>query len=374
MKALVLSEYKKLDLVDWPKPEPAEDELLIRVQACGICGSDVHGYDGSTGRRRPPIIMGHEAAGIVEAVGSAVKDFSSGGRVTFDSTVFCGKCFYCRRGQVNLCEDREVIGASAEELRSDGARREFRRHGAFAEYMTVPARIAYKLPDDMPFENAALIEAVSIAVHAMSLTPVALDDTVVVVGAGMIGHLTLQVALLAGAGRVFVFDVDETRLKRARDLGATDTFISKKRDPLPEIRLPDYDPFSEIRSLNCDLLSEIRSLTSGRGADIVLECVGMPDSVILAIEAVRKGGTVTLVGNDTAGVEIGLQSVVTRQIRLQGSCASSGEYPACISLISRGAIQVEKLITDMASLEKGAEWFRRLYSGEKGHLKVVLQP
>jgi L-iditol 2-dehydrogenase len=190
MKALLLSAYKQLDIVDMPVPKPADDELLIRIRACGICGSDVHGYDGSTGRRLPPIVMGHEAAGLVESVGSAVTDFHAGDRVTFDSTVYCGKCFYCLRGQVNLCDNREVIGVS-----TPG----FRRMGAFAEYVAVPARIAYPLPDNMPFPHAAMIEAVSVAVHAVSLTPIALDDTVVVVGAGMIGLLALQAARQAGA-------------------------------------------------------------------------------------------------------------------------------------------------------------------------------
>jgi L-iditol 2-dehydrogenase len=343
MKALVLSEYKKLDLVDMPKPQPGDHDLLIRVQACGICGSDVHGYDGSTGRRLPPIVMGHEAAGIVEAVGGAVTGFQLGDHVTFDSTIFCGKCFYCRRGQVNLCDNREIIGVSTPE---------FRRAGAFAEYVTVPARIVYPLPENMPFAHAALIEAVSVAVHAVSLTPIALDDTVVVVGAGMIGLLTQQAALLAGAGRVFVCDVDDSRLEMARSLGATGTFNSK----------------------NCDPVAEIRTLTSGRGADAALECVGIAPSVNLTIEAVRKGGMVTLVGNVAPRVEIGLQSVVTRQIPLQGSCASSGEYPACISLISRGAIRVEPLLSAVAPLDEGAAWFRRLYAREPGLLKVVLQP
>lgn len=343
MRALVLSEYKQLDLVDMPKPQPGEEDLLIRVQACGICGSDVHGYDGSTGRRRPPIVMGHEAAGIVEAVGRAVTGFQPGDHVTFDSTVFCGKCFYCRRGQVNLCDHREVIGVSTPE---------YRRMGGFAEYVTVPARIAYQLPEDMPFAHAALIEAVSVAVHAISLTSIALDDTVVVVGAGMIGLLTLQAALLAGAGRVFVVDVDDTRLDMARSLGATATFNSRNSSPVPDIQ----------------------QLTAGRGADVGLECVGISSTVKLAIDAVRKGGSVTLVGNVAPTVELGLQSVVTRQIRLQGSCASSGEYAACISLLSRGAIQVAPVLSAVAPLEQGAEWFRRLYEREPGLLKVVLQP
>ena len=226
MKALVLCDYKQLEIVEVAKPRAAEDELLIRVKACGICGSDVHGYDGSTGRRLPPIVMGHEAAGVVEEVGSAVSGFRAGDRVTFDSTVFCGRCFFCRRGQVNLCDEREVIGVSTPA---------FRRMGAFAEYVAVPARIAYHLPEEMPFAHAALIEAVSVAVHAVSLTPIALDDTVLVVGAGMIGLLTLQAALLAGAGRVFVIDVDDTRLQLARDLGATRTFNSREAGALDEV-------------------------------------------------------------------------------------------------------------------------------------------
>ena len=343
MKALVLSEYKKLDLVEMAEPRPAEDELLIRIRACGICGSDVHGYDGSTGRRLPPIVMGHEAAGEVEAVGSAVRNFSVGDRVTFDSTVYCGKCFFCQRGLVNLCDDREVIGVSTPL---------FRRMGAFAEYVCVPERIACPLPANMPFAHAALIEAVSVAVHAVSLTPIALEDTVVVVGAGMIGLLTMQAARLAGAGRVIGVDLDDTRLEMAHSLGATDT----------------------LNSTNPEVAKQIVELTHGRGADVALECVGATVPVKLAVDCVRKGGSVTLVGNVAPTIELGLQSVVTRQIRVQGSCASSGEYPACISAISRGAIRVESLISATAPLDEGARWFERLYAREPGLLKVVLEP
>jgi len=343
MKALLLSEYKQLDLVDLPAPLPAEDELLIRIQACGICGSDVHGYDGSTGRRLPPLVMGHEAAGIVESVGSAVQNFRAGDRVTFDSTVYCGKCFYCARGQINLCENRQVIGVSTPT---------FRRMGAFAEFVAVPARIAYHLPDNISYAHAAMIEAVSVAVHGVSLTPIALDDTVVVVGAGMIGLLTLQAARRAGAGRVFVLDVDDSRLELARSLGATQTFNSRSADVIPRII----------------------EQTSGRGGDSALECVGSTVPVKLALDSVRKGGNVTLIGNVAPTIELGLQSTVTRQIRLQGSCASSGEYPTCISLISRGDIRVEPLISAVAPLEDGASWFHRLYEREPGLLKVVLEP
>jgi L-iditol 2-dehydrogenase len=343
MKALLLSAYKQLDLVSMPAPQPAPDELLIRIRACGICGSDVHGYDGSTGRRLPPIVMGHEAAGVVEAVGAAVSSFHAGDRVTFDSTVYCGKCFYCLRSQINLCDNREVIGVSTPA---------FRRMGAFAEYVTVPARIAYALPENMSYSHAALIEAVSVAVHGVSLTPIALEDTVVIVGAGMIGLLALQAARLAGAGKVFVVDLDDTRLELARSLGATQTFNSR----------------------GTDVVAQIMEQTMGRGADAALECVGSAIPVKVALESVRKGGAVTLIGNVAPIIEFGLQSAVTRQIRLQGSCASSGEYPACISLISRGAIRVDPLLSAVAPLEDGASWFHRLYEREPGLLKVVLEP
>lgn len=342
MRALVLSNYKQLDVIEMERPQFGDDDLLIRIRACGICGSDVHGYDGSTGRRIPPIVMGHEAAGIVEAIGRNVREFKPGDRVTFDSTVYCGHCYYCRKGQVNLCDAREVIGVSTSS---------FRRMGAFAEYVSVPARIVYHLPDSVSFEHAALIEAVSVAVHAVSLTPISLDSTVLVIGAGMIGLLVLQAVRLSG-GRVIIVDLDDSRLELARRLGADFTLTSRGEDTV----------------------AAVQRLTSGHGADTALECVGSSATVNLAIDAVRKGGSVTLVGNLAPKIEMGLQATVTRQIRLQGSCASSGEYPACISLLARKAISVEPLLSAVASLEDGAAWFHRLYQREPGLLKVVLQP
>ena len=343
MKALLLNEYKNLELTEIPVPQPRVDELLVRVRACGICGSDVHGYDGSTGRRLPPIVMGHEAAGIVEAVGSAVSGFKPGDRVTFDSTIYCGECFFCQRGEVNLCDRREVLGVSTPL---------FRRHGAFAEYVAVPARVSYVLPEALPFEHAAMIEAVSVAVHAVSLAPIAKDDTVVVIGAGMIGLLTLQAARAAGAERVIVVDVDATRLEMAEAMGAAITLNARE----------------------CDVVKEVADETSGRGADLAIECVGTTATVKTAVDCARKGGAVTLVGNVAPTVELPLQSVVSRQIRLQGSCASSGEYPQCMELMASGAIRVAPLISKVAPLADGVAWFERLYAGEPGLLKVVLQP
>src|SRR5256885_1918573 len=230
MKALLLSSYKNLELADLPAPSPAPDEVLIRLPACGICGSDVHGSDGPSGRRIPPIVMGHEAAGVIAVVGSAVKNFASGDRVTFDSTVYCGECPNCRRGNVNLCDRRQVLGVSCGD---------YRRAGAFAEFVAVPARILYRLPDNFPFAEAAMLEAVAVAIH---------------------------------------------------------------------------------------------------------------------------------------GVNLALQKVVTRQIRLQGSCASAGEYPQAIESMASGKIQVKPLITAIAPLEEGPRWFERLHAREPNLLKVVLTP
>src|SRR5689334_6844914 len=153
MEALLLKEYKQLEMVRMAEPEAGPDDVLVRVRACGICGSDVHGFDGSTGRRIPPLVMGHEAAGVVAGRGANVKNFRDGDRVTFDSTVSCGKCYFCARGEINLCDNRQVLGVSCGD---------YRRHGAFAEYVSVPQNILYKLPDSLPFEHAALIEAVSV--------------------------------------------------------------------------------------------------------------------------------------------------------------------------------------------------------------------
>jgi L-iditol 2-dehydrogenase len=343
MKAMVLEQYMKLEMTDMPVPEIGPNDVLVRVRACGICGSDVHGMDGSTGRRIPPIVMGHEGSGEVAATGTSVREFREGDRVTFDSTIYCGRCYYCGRGDWNLCDNREVLGVSPGE---------YRRHGAFAEYVAVPSHIVYKLPDSFRFEHAAVIEAVSVAVHAVRITPVQLGDTAVVVGSGMIGLLAIQALRSAGCATVIAIDVDDLKLKIARGLGATHA----------------------LNGGGAGVSEAVRDLTRGRGADVAIECVGAPDPIRTAIGSVRKGGAVTLVGNVSPSADLPLQAVVSRQIRLQGSCASNGEFPICIDLISRGAIQVEPLISAVAPLTEGPAWFDRLYRHEPNLMKVVLQP
>jgi L-iditol 2-dehydrogenase len=344
MKALLLSEYNKLDVTtEMPRPVPGPGELLIGIAACGICGSDVHGYDGSSGRRIPPLIMGHEAAGTVAEVGEGVRRFAVGDRVTFDSTVYCGECQYCRSGDVNLCDNRQVVGVSCGD---------YRRHGAFAEYVVVPERIVYRLPDELGFAEAAMLEAVSVGLHAVREAELKGGETTLVVGSGMIGLLTLQAARAGGCSRVFVADIDPSRLKLASEMGADEV----------------------IQASGADLVAEVLRLTAGKGVDVVLEAVGRNETIAASIDSVRKGGTIVLIGNITPEVKLPLQKVVSRQIRLQGTAASSGEYPEAIELMRTGAIRVGPLITAVAPLEEGPQWFERLHRGEPNLMKVVLTP
>jgi L-iditol 2-dehydrogenase len=343
MKALVLEEYNKLVYRDFPDPVITPDEVLIKVAVAGICGSDVHGMDGSSGRRIPPLVMGHEASGVIAALGKDVKGWSTGDRVTFDSTIYKLDDWYSRRGLYNLSEDRMVLGVSTVE---------WKKHGAFAEYVSVPGHILHRIPDGVTFTQAAMVEPVAVAAHAIGLTPLRWNDTAVVVGSGMIGLFVIQILRETGCSQIIAVDPQEEKLKLARELGAGHTL-----NPLKE-----------------NVIAEVKKLTGNRGADVSFEAVGLSGSVNTAIRCARKGATVTLVGNLSPTAEIPLQDVVTRQIRLQGSCAICGEYPAVLDMIARKRINVEAILSAEAPLSEGAAWFRRLYEKEPGLIKVVLKP
>lgn len=343
MKALVLKEYNEFSYEEFPTPQIKPDEVLVSVKACGICGSDVHGMDGSTGRRIPPIVMGHEASGVISQVGDLVTDWQEGDRVTFDSTIYELDDWYTRNGLYNIGDNRMVLGVSCDE---------YRRHGAFAEYVAVPQHILYRLPEKVSFDQAAIVEPAAVALHAVELTPVSLNDTAVVVGAGMIGLFIIQALRAAGCGRIIALDLEQERLDLALKLGA-DIGLLSDRD---------------------DTVHEIKKMTSNRGADIALEAVGISETLNMAIESLRKGGTLTLVGNLAPQVTLPLQAVVTRQLRLQGSCAICGEYPAVLDMIERGTINVDAILSATAPLFDGAKWFQRLYNKDKGLMKVVLNP
>jgi len=343
MKALILNEYNNIVYENVTQPEFGEKEVLVKIKACGICGSDVHGMDGTSGRRQPPIIMGHEASGIIEKIGSKVENFRKEDKVTFDSTIYCGKCHYCRRGKINLCNNRRVLGVSSDEFRQDGA---------FAEYISVPEHILYLLPKNFSFEKAVFIEPLSIALHAVNLSPAGLTNRAAVIGAGMIGQLIIQLLKTLGTAEIIAVDLNDSRLETALDSGADIVLNPDETDPV----------------------EQILNKTSNSGVDISYEAVGFESTVNIASSSLRKGGTLILIGNLDANVKFPLQKIVSREIIVKGSCASSGEYKDCIDLIDRGIINVDRYISKTAPLKEGAKWFEKLYKGDSELMKVILKP
>jgi len=346
MKALVLEEYKRFAYKDVPDPElRTSDDVVVRIKAVAICGSDVHGMDGSTGRRKPPIVMGHEASGVIEVVGpgAVASGWKAGDRVTFDSTEYCGECWYCRRGQVNLCDKRRVLGVSCDE---------YRRDGCFAERAVVPKRILYRLPDGVDFVSGAMTEPLGVAAHAARITPLGLDESILVVGAGLIGLLLIQILRASASGPIIAVDLDAARLETAKKFGAD--HVLDAADPA--------------------LADKVRALTAGRGADRAFEAVGASAPIATAISCLRKGGSLTLIGNVSSKIELPLQAVVTRELSLFGSCAIAGEYEHALDLMARGKVDARALVSAVAPLSEGASWFDRLYAREQGLLKVVLEP
>ncbi|MDR2472635.1 MAG: galactitol-1-phosphate 5-dehydrogenase [Tannerella sp.] len=343
MKALVLDDYNKLVYRDMPDPQPNVGEVLVRVKACGICGSDVHGMDGSTGRRQPPLIMGHEASGEIVGVGQGVTRWKAGDRVTFDSTVYPLDDWFTLHGRYNLSEGREVIGVSPVE---------YKRHGAFAEYLTVPQHILYRIPESVGYEQAAMVEPAAVAAHAVKLSGIQVGDSAIVFGCGMIGTFIISMLKTAGATQVIAVDIDGGKLKTAKNYGASLT----------------------VNSAEQDVTAIVKQHTKGRGADFGFEAIGISSTVNAMIDTLRKGATAVLVGNITPKIEFPLQKIVTQEIKIQGSCAINGEYEMVLDMIAGGTLNVDDMISAVAPLSEGAEWFRRLYNRESNLNKVILVP
>lgn len=344
MKALVLVAENKLVYKDVPDPVLRPNEVLVDIKACGICGSDVHGMDGSSGRRIPPVIMGHEASGVITARGRNVPDtWKAGDRVTFDSTIYPLDDWYSQNGLYNLSDNRNVLGVSCNEYKHDGA---------FAEKLAVPHYILHKIPANVSFNHAAMTEPLSVALHAVNLNPVSENEIAVVIGTGIIGLFVIQVLRSKRVSKIIAVDQQQDKLELAKKLGATEIF--------------------NVRQSN--IVSEIQSLTNGRGADIAYEAVGAEPTVNLAVDAVRKGGSVTLIGNIVANVQFPLQKVVTKQLHVQGSCAICGEYPQALNMIANKDINLDEMISAIAPLVEGSDWFKKLYNNEEDLLKIILNP
>lgn len=338
MKALVYEGAWQMPLREVPTPAPAPGELLVQVRAVGICGSDVHGYMGTTGRRTPPIIMGHEVSGVVVENGGETTRFRPGDRVVIQPLLTCGVCPNCRSNHSNICLNRGGLGMT--------------RHGAYAEWVSVPESMLHALPDELDWEQGAMVEPLAVALRAVNLTPLSLMDSVIIIGAGPIGLLTLVAARLKGAGVVIMTDLSPHRLELARSLGADVT-----------INVGDSDP-----------LAIVQDHTGGLGASAVIEAVGINATVQQSLALARSGGHITWIGNSQPEVTVNMQSIVTRELTIRGAYGFNDEFTAAIEALRCGRVDIRPLIEKRAPLEAGVELVHSLATGTLDAAKVILNP
>lgn len=341
MRALVFTDIKRHELQSVPTPTiSAPDDVLIRVRAVGVCGSDLHGYTGQSGRRTPPMIMGHEAAGVVEAVGSAVTSVTPGDRVAIQPVRFCGQCAACREGKSSLCLNRTVLGVHQQ------------AGGAYAEWLVWPERCLYPIPDDLSFEQASFAEPLAVCLHALRLADIKPFDSVALVGSGPIGLLALAIMSHMGLRQIFVSDVSEARLAVARDMGATVTINPTRDDPR----------------------AVVDQHTGGLGADVAVEAVGIGATAQQAIDLAKNGGTVVWIGNNVRRIEIDMQAVVTRELRVQGTYAMNDlDFGRAVAMLAQGAVDVQPLISRRATLAEGETLFDELIRAPQ-IIKCVIEP
>lgn len=330
MRALVYSGAFQIDLQQVPDPQPLPNEVLVRVDTVGICGSDVHGYTGTTGRRIPPLIMGHEAAGRV-AISS--NEFEAGDEVCFDSTIGCITCPECASGRVNRCPERTVFGVSTPR---------FRRDGAMADFVCVPAHVLRRVPEGLPLNIAALFEPLSVGLHAVHRGGNAQSARVLIIGAGMIGLSILLSVRLQEPSEIIVIEPNENRKNMARQLGADRAL----------------DPEKSTQAID---------------ADLTFEAVGATSTVAQAIHHTKLGGNIVLVGNTSQHPPVDIQRVVAKELTLIGTYANAGEYDEIIDLVSRKQLDPSPLVSAVLPLGDGPEAFDRLHRQvEPEWIKVLL--
>lgn len=333
MKALIYEGPKKLTLQDIKKPIPKSDEVIIKVKAVGICGSELEGYIGHSGIRIPPLTMGHEFSGEIDAIGSHVKGVYPKQKVVVNPLIACGECLRCQEGSPNRCLKRKIIGIHLP--------------GAFAEYVAVPAKSITVIPDSMDWSLASLAEPLAVCIHALKLSNTILSD-VLIYGAGPIGLLTLQAAKQLGAHKVVVIDQQDNRLKYAEQLGA---IVCK----------PDSEQL---------ILQEHFS----NGIDFIIDCVGKGQTREQAIRHINPGGKVILVGLGQDLSNLSINHVVRHEISLIGSYTYTDEdFSQAIELLAAGKISIEKWIV-LRALEEGPLTFEKLVSGTEAASKVILYP
>lgn len=338
MKAIVYKGPEQLIYKEVPDVVPGKNEVKIKVKACGICGSDVHGYLGITGRRIAPMIMGHEFAGEIVELGEGVDNCKLGSRVAVYPIAFCGYCEMCQKGDVHLCYNKKAYGV----LDVDGA---------FSEYICVPAKCCFPVEDKVSDALASLIEPLAVAYrgveHAGDLT----GKNVLIVGSGTIGLLALACVKRKNPARVIVSDLSENRLKIAVQMGANIT----------------------INPAKCNFKDKILEITKGIGVDIAIEAVGATPTVQQAMSALAFGGTAVWIGNNKPMVDINMQEIVTRELSVQGSFLYGyNEFKQAIELMNRGEFNVEPLISKKISLEETIEYFEKLAHNPGDLIKVIV--
>lgn len=331
---------EQLTLAEVPVPEVGPTDVLVEVRACGICGSDLHIIEGMTPTPYKPITLGHEPAGVVREVGAHVTVVTPGDHVFVNPILACGVCDYCRRGRPHICVERRVLG--------------IHREGALAEFVSVPAENLLKLPPDLPFEEAAIIESASTPFHALTArAPVSAGDVVAVIGVGGLGVHGVQVARLLGASAVVAVDVAELPLERARALGATHVVNSRDEDPV----------------------AAVRRLTGG-GVDIALECVGTADTCRWALEMLRPGGTAALAGIGPEPVAAPPTTITARtEIEMRGVYAYAPyEVERVARLIASGQLNARAAISEIVPLERVNEGLDSFREKRTSPVRVIVLP
>ncbi|MBN1260360.1 MAG: alcohol dehydrogenase catalytic domain-containing protein [Anaerolineae bacterium] len=336
MRQVELSAPKSIRLLDVPRPTPGPGEVLIAVAAVGICGSDLHAYHGKHPFIRLPVVPGHEFAGAIAAVGPEVDAFSVGERVTVEPSLTCGDCYNCTHGRYNICEHLAVIGCQTT--------------GAMADFIVAPADRVFLLPDAVTWEQGAMVEPLAVGIHAVKVAGFAPGASVLILGAGTIGLMTLQAAKAAGAGPVVVTDLLPARLDLALRLGA-DAAVNPAVSPLKE-------------SLEVALGPD--------RADVIIECVGVGATVRDAINVARKGTRIVLAGVFEELVSVPLGLVQDRELVLAGTLMyADDDFPEAISLLATGKVQAAPLVSHHFALEDAAQAFQAADQRDYA-LKVIL--
>ena len=340
MKASYFIGPGQFKTLEEPIPELNSKDVLIKVAACGVCGTDVHIYQGDKGSAEvhPPVVLGHELAGIVEKVGSEVTGVHVGDHVTVDPNSYCGQCHYCQIGKKQLCTNLYAVGVN--------------RNGGFAEYCSVPEKQCYLLPKDIPLRYGAMAEPLACCLHGIDRANIRAGDTVLVVGGGAIGLMMLQLAKLRGASRVGLSEPVAMRRDIALSLGA-DFVIDPAAESLP------------------DALEQHLGIS---GADIIIECVGNTTAVRQAFEATKRGSTILLfsVPKPDTTHPLNLMDVYQKELTVIGSMINPDTHARAAALIASGRIRLDSMITHSFPVEKVQEAIQMQMSDES--IKVMIEP